>query len=197
VANALTNLVGIEIGERRDPQESLELAKREMAVAEAAAGPRSKLYVNALDDIASVDIVLSKPIDALNLSKSAFEIAEKEFPESEEFISAAHTLAYACDTMGDLACAVHANEAALAVARKSGASDQWPLIAALSSIYHVKEEQGDLAGAGSAIEEALALPSVLTLKTDGCPYLKSMQASTPFTRRTSPRPSPISTALRN
>ena len=157
VANALTNLVGIEIGERRDPQESLELAKREMAVAEAAAGPRSKLYVNALDDIASVDIVLSKPIDALNLSKSAFEIAEKEFPESEEFISAAHTLAYACDTMGDLACAVHANEAALAVARKSGASDQWPLIAALSSIYHVKEEQGDLAGAGSAIEEALAI----------------------------------------
>jgi CHAT domain-containing protein len=157
VANALTKLVGIEIGERRDPEESLELAKREMAVAEAAAGPRSKVYVNALDDVAYVDVVLSKTIDALNLSRRAFEVAEKEFPESEEFVSAAHTLAYTCETLGDLACATHADEAALAVARKSGSSDQWALIAILSSIYHVKEAQHDLAGAGSAIEEALAI----------------------------------------
>jgi len=157
VANALNKLVGIEIGERKDPEESLDLAKREMAVAEAAAGPRSKIYVNALDDVAYIYVVLSKTIDALNLSRRAFEIAEKDFPESEEFVSASHTLAYTCETLGDLACATHADEAALAVARKSGSSDQWALIAILSSIYHVKAAQHDLAGAGSAIEEALAI----------------------------------------
>ncbi|MGA2535911.1 MAG: CHAT domain-containing tetratricopeptide repeat protein [Terracidiphilus sp.] len=157
VANALTELVGVELEERSDPEESLELAKREVAVAEAAAGPRSKVYVSALDDVAFVSVVLSKTIDALNLSRRAFEIAQKEFPESEEFISAAHTLAYSCETMGDLACASRADEAGLAAARKFKSTDQWALIAALSSMYHVKEAQGDLAGAGSAIEEALAI----------------------------------------
>jgi len=157
VANALNNLVGIEIEERIDPKESLGLAERELAVAEAAAGPRSKLYVNALSDIAFVDVVLSKSIDALKTSRLAFEIAEKEFPESEEFISAAHTLAYACGTIGDLPCAAHADEASLAVARKLVSGDQWPLIASLSSLYDVKEALNDFAGAGSAIEEALAI----------------------------------------
>jgi CHAT domain-containing protein len=157
VANALNNLVGVEIEERLNPQESLELAKRELAVAEAAAGPRSKIYVNALGDIAFVSVVLSKPVDALKLARQAVEIAQKEFPESEEFISATRTLAYACGTLGDLPCEIKADEAAIAVARKFGSGDRWPLIASLSSLYDVKEAQHDLAGAGSAIEEALAI----------------------------------------
>ena len=169
VANALNKLVGIEIGERTDPEESMELAKRELAVAEAAAGPRSKIYVNALSDIAFVEVVLSKPVDALKSSRRAYEIAEKEFPQSEEFISIARIMAYACTTLGDLACASRADEAALAVARKLVSSDQWGLITSLasladvkeaqglSSLADVKEAQGDLAVADSDLEEALAI----------------------------------------
>ena len=47
VANALNKLVGIEVQERGDIQESQGLANRELAVAEAVAGKRSKLYVAA------------------------------------------------------------------------------------------------------------------------------------------------------
>ena len=157
VAEALNKLVGIEIQERTDPQESLELANRELAVAEAAAGPRSKTYVNALSDIAFVDVVLSKPIDGLKSARRAVEIAEKEFPQSEEFTYAAGMLAYACTTIGDLTCAANAQEAALAVARKLVSPDQWGLITSLSSLADVREAQGDWASADSLLEEAIAI----------------------------------------
>jgi CHAT domain-containing protein len=157
VADALNNLVGIAIEERHNPKECLELAQRELAVAEAAAGPKSKVYVNALGDIASVDVVLSKPTEAVELARRAYEIAEKEFPQSEEFVSAATTLASACEILNDRSCELHADEAALAVARKLVTDDQWPLIGALSNIYNVKDTLGDMAGAGVAIEEALAI----------------------------------------
>ena len=169
VANALDKLVGIEIGERTNPEESLELAKRELAVAEAAAGARSKLYATALGNIAFVEVVLSRPIDALNTARRGFEIAEQEFPQTEEFISVARILAYACVTLGDLACAAHADEAALAVARKLESDDKWGLITSLSSLADVREAQGNLASANvkeaqgyradadSLLEESLAI----------------------------------------
>jgi CHAT domain-containing protein len=177
VANALNKLVGIEVQERGDIQESQVMANRELAVAEAVAGKRSKLYVAALGDITFIDVVLSKPVEALKAGRLAVEIAEKEFPESEEFVSTSRMLAYACVTLGDLTCAVHADEAALAVSRRLVSEDKWALITSLASLGDAKRAQGDWTGAVAASEEALDLAERLYPNDERVPILETNAGS--------------------
>jgi CHAT domain-containing protein/tetratricopeptide (TPR) repeat protein len=161
VANALDLLVGLELNEQKDPKEILELAKRQVSVAEGAGGPRSKIYAVALDNMVGAYLELSRAADAFPIAEHAFEIAQKEFPNDQEFVNAASGLADTCYALGDLACALRNYEAALTVARKfklgEDSDRDFSLIITLSNLYITKEKLNDLKGAGEAIEESVAV----------------------------------------
>jgi CHAT domain-containing protein len=156
VAGALHNLAKVEVDEMQAGAETLELAQRELAVAEAANGSDSKAHVNALADYAEVLTVLSRGAEGRPLAEHAFEIAQKGFGDSDEGIHTADVLTLVCNVLGDFPCALRAAEAAIAAERKPGPEHDWMLASTLSMLGDVKERMGDTAGAGAAIEEALA-----------------------------------------
>jgi CHAT domain-containing protein len=157
VAEALDDLVDIELEDDEATEETLTLARRELAVAEAAAGVHSKTYVNALSNAAQAYVAMSRASDGRPLAERAFEIAQKEFPDSEEGIDSADELAYACMALGDYACAQHADETAMATERKLGKGFEWDLAVTLSNYSDLKRRMLDEPGSGAAIEEALAV----------------------------------------
>jgi CHAT domain-containing protein len=136
--------------------ETLMLAQRELAVAEAADGARSKTYVNALGDSSETYVALSRAAEARPLAERAIEIAAQEFPEAEEGINAADELAYVCLALADYPCALRADETAVAAERKPGPDHDWDLAVTLSNMSDLKKRMGDEAGTGTAIEEAVA-----------------------------------------
>jgi len=155
LADALHALAGALLEADEADASTMDLVKRELAVAESAVGPRSKAYVNALGDNSEINVVLSHTADARQFAERAFEIAQKEFPDSEEAINAADELAYVCSPLGDYACAVHADETAIAVERKPGPDHDWDLAVTLSNYADLKKRMGDEAAVGPAIEESL------------------------------------------
>ena len=157
VASALSALVSLELDSRKADAETLELVKREMAVALAAAGPRSKPYVNALSDASEVYVALSRAAEGRPFAEQAFEIAQKEFPEAEEGINSADELAYVCIYLGDYPCSERADQTAIAQERKPGPDHDWDLSLTLSNYADLKRRMGDEAGAGAASEESLAV----------------------------------------
>ncbi|MGO9231652.1 MAG: CHAT domain-containing protein [Bryobacteraceae bacterium] len=157
VVEALDKLVGLMMDVEGASPESLELAKREIAAAEAAQGPRSKLYVSALGICADVHVTLGRPAEGRTFAERAFEIAQREFPGTTEFIEAADVLNFACGALGDLACALRAGEAAIAVERKIGHERERDLANTLSAVADVKDRMGDHAGAAVDYEEALSI----------------------------------------
>lgn len=157
VAQALDDLVGQLADVEGSTPELLELVKREVTVAEAAAGERSKYYVNALASNSDVYVRLGRPAEARPLAERAFEIAQHEFAEASEFINAADELAFACHALGDWSCALHAGEAALLVERKGGSEREQDLVNTLGITSDVKDQMGDTAGGGRDIEEYLAI----------------------------------------
>jgi tetratricopeptide (TPR) repeat protein len=157
VAQALDDLVGRMADVEGPSPELLELVKREVAVAEAAAGERSKYYVNALASNSDVYVMLGRPAEARPLAERAFEIAQREFAETSEFINAAEELAYACRAMRDFPCALHTSEAALIVERKGGPEREQDLVNTLGITSDVRDHMGDTAGGGRDIEEYLTI----------------------------------------
>ena len=157
VAQALDDLVSKGLNAEGPSPELLELVKREVAVAEAAAGERSKLYVNALANNSEAFVMSGHPAEGRPLAEHAVEIAQQGFPDSSEFANAADILASACKELGDLACALRAGEAAIAVDRKAGAEHEWDLINTLTNVSQVKFRMGDSAGGSADLEEALSM----------------------------------------
>ena len=157
VAQALDDLVGRLADVKESTPELLELVKREVAVAEAAAGKHSKYYVNALASNSDVYVMLGRPAEARPLAERAFEIAQHEFAETSEFINAAEELAYVCRALGDFPCALHTSEAALVVERKGGSAREQDLVNTLGITSDVRDQMGDTAGGGKDIEEYLAI----------------------------------------
>jgi CHAT domain-containing protein/tetratricopeptide (TPR) repeat protein len=157
VAEALDHLVSRVLDVEDGSPELLDLAKRELAVAEAAAGSRSKYYVNALVSNSAVYVRLGRPAEGYPFAEHAFEIAQQEFPITPMFIDAAHYLSSNCKELGDLACALRAGEAAISAERKSGPEHEHDLAASLSNVSYVKDLMGDHAGAGVDIEEAVSI----------------------------------------
>lgn len=155
VAHALDAVVEKLLDEGTPSQETLDLATRELAVAEAATGPRSKDFVTALSNMSEACVALSHAAQGRPYAERAFEIAQKEFPGDEQGINAADELAYVCDALGDYRCALRADETAIALERKPGPEHEWDLAVTLSNLSSLKEKMEDLAGAGTAIEEAL------------------------------------------
>jgi CHAT domain-containing protein len=157
VAQALDDLVGAQLDAELANDETIALVNREAAVSLAASGPRGKAYITALGTTSEVYVATSQAAKARPYAEQAFEIAEKDFPDTEEGIHAADELAYVCRALGDLPCALHANEVAIATERKTGGNDNFELVGTLSNLGDLKDLMGDYAGAGAALEEALAV----------------------------------------
>lgn len=184
VAAALSALVEAQIQNEKVTPETLDQCKRELAVAEAASGPRGKALVIALADATEVYLMLNRPGEGRAMAERAFEIAQKEFRESDEDIQASMSLADVCNVLGDFPCAIRADEAAIAGERKPGPDHEWVLASSLSNLGDVKERMGDTAGAGTAIEEALVAatharpddPQVGIIESNvGAHYLRNQQ----------------------
>ncbi|MGB8259439.1 MAG: tetratricopeptide repeat protein, partial [Terracidiphilus sp.] len=156
VAAALDDLVGLELEEQVASQETLTLANRELAVARASSGERSKAFVAALSILSEVYVALSRPAQGRPYAERALAIAQNEFPDSEQGINAADQLAFVCIALADFPCAERADLQAIAIERKPGPEHDWDLATTLSNYSSLKERQGDLPAAGAAIEEALA-----------------------------------------
>jgi CHAT domain-containing protein len=157
VAQALNDLVACKVNLEGPSPELLDLVNRELAVAEAAAGSHSKLYVNALAITSDAYVTLGRPAEGRPFAERAFEIAQKEFPDTNELIEAADELGFACRALGDYACALRAGEAAIAILRKAGAEHERDLANTLLLVANVKDRTGDHTGSGVDFEEALSI----------------------------------------
>jgi CHAT domain-containing protein/tetratricopeptide (TPR) repeat protein len=156
LAQALNDLISTQLDDARASKETLELAERELNVAEAAAGKRSKAYVAALSDASEVRVALGRYAEARPYAEKALEIAQKEFPDAEEGINASDELAYVCLYLNDLQCSKRAEEAAIAIERKPGPDHDWDLAYTLSTYADVLRRLGDEKASGAAAEECLA-----------------------------------------
>lgn len=157
LAKALYDLVSAE--EDLEPTaETLELAKRELSVAEAAGGKQSKAYIDALADNAETRVHLNKVAEARPFAEEAVEIAKQYFPQSQEHIDAIETLAYVCNNLSDFLCTKQAYEENISIERKLGPDHAWDLAASLSNYSDVlRRLDGEEAAAGAAAQEAFDL----------------------------------------
>ncbi|HKF50303.1 MAG TPA: CHAT domain-containing tetratricopeptide repeat protein [Terracidiphilus sp.] len=154
LAGAINNLISAQLDANAVSAETLELATRELAVAEAAAGERSRAYVNALGDNSEVRVKLDRVAEARPWAEQALEIAQREFPETEEGINAADELAFVCNALGDIPCTRRADELAISIERKTAASAgpdrEWDLAYTLNNYADLLRQlpgQEDAAGA--------------------------------------------------
>ncbi|HEY3703865.1 MAG TPA: CHAT domain-containing protein [Terracidiphilus sp.] len=155
-AQALNELISAQLDEEQASPETLEMAARELKVAESAGGKRCKAFVAALSDNSEVRVALNRPAEARPYAEQALEIAEKEFADSEEGITAADELSYVCIHLNDLECAKRAQETAIAIERKPGPDHDWDLAYTLSNYSDTLRRLGDEKGSGLAAEECLS-----------------------------------------
>ena len=182
VAQALDKLASATMAAGVTDASTLELAKREMAVAEAAAGPRSKLFVTALTTASGVSVEVNQSSEARVLAERALEIAKTEFPDAVEFAYAANALSDACEALGDRTCALNAGDAAIAEERKAGAAQEWDLVGSLSSRSADRDLTRDSAGAGEDMEEALAIAHRVRPDNDADTGILESNAGTHYLR---------------
>jgi len=158
ICEALDKLVGLLFDAHLDGEETMALVKREVAVAEAGPGPRSKQYVSAIDELAQGLTNLDKPGEARPYAEKALQIATETMPDSPDFSDVANTLGLVCNEMGDYPCAQRAFQLAVDSARKIPIKDAeaaMDLAGSLSNLANVMNRQGDHRGAIVALEEAL------------------------------------------
>jgi len=72
VAQAFNDLVATKLGVEGPTPELLEQAKRGLTIAEAAAGERGKIFVNALANAAYVYVTLGRPAEGRPFADRAF-----------------------------------------------------------------------------------------------------------------------------
>jgi CHAT domain-containing protein len=157
LADALDHLIDVQIDAGVVDAQTLAEVNREVDVATAAAGARSKNLVDALGRQVGVLVDLNRAAEARPVAERGIEIAEKEFPGTEQHSRVLDGLGLACMRLGDYPCALHAYEVSLAVTRKIGGLDKSDLMSALNNVGSVKFYIGDLEGATAADEEALAI----------------------------------------
>ena len=157
VAAALHELVGSEIDGEKVDRESLDEVDRELRVAEAANGARSKAFVSALEDQAETLIRLSRAADARPPAERGFAIAQKEFPGTADAATAASELGTVCTALGDYHCGLRVFQLALDTTRKISGNDSPDLMPTLNELGALKSSMGDKEGAIAADEEALRI----------------------------------------
>lgn len=157
VANALDALVSSQIDASVVTQETLEEVNRQVHVAEAATGARSKTFLEALGVQVEVLIAMNRAAEARPIAERMSAIAQKEFPNTDDASTAADDLGFACYTLGDFECALKAYERSLAITRKLSGNQSQDLISPLNNLGGLKFKMGDIKGAIVADEEALSI----------------------------------------
>ena len=156
VAEAIRELISLEVDTGTADAETIELAGREVQMEAAVDGPRSTGYVDALSVQSDIFLGLNRAPDARVVAERALEISLKEFPDAEETATAAGALGRICSRLGDFACAIRAHGVSVDLARKMGPNSP-DLLAALNNMGAMKSRIGDFDGAIQAQEEALAI----------------------------------------
>jgi len=182
VAKALDNLAAAVMNAGVSDAGTLEIAKREITVAEAAAGPRSKVFVTALTTASGVSVEVNQSSEARALAERALEIAKAEFPDTLEFANAANALSDACEALGDRVCQLNACDAAIAEERKGGAEQAWNLVGTLSNRSGVRDLNKDFAGGGEDMEEALEIAHRVRPDNDADTGILESDAGTHYLR---------------
>jgi CHAT domain-containing protein/tetratricopeptide (TPR) repeat protein len=157
VAKALDDLVASQIDASVVDQGTLGEVDREVQVAEAAAGARSKTFLDALGVRVEVLIALNRASEARPVAERLYEIAQKEFTNTDDASTAADELGLVCSTLGDFLCSLRAYETSLAITRKIGGNNSPDLVSPLNNLGALKYRMGDLEGSIAADEEALAI----------------------------------------
>lgn len=155
LAKALFDLISAEEDVDKPTPEMLDLAKRELSVAEAAAGKNSKAYIDALSDNAETRVHLNRLAEARPFAEQAVEIATANFPTSQQRIDATETLAFVCVNLGDLLCTRRAYEENIELERKLGPEHAWDLAYSLANYSDLLSRlPGQDAATGAAAQEA-------------------------------------------
>ncbi len=157
VAEALDELVGSQIDAALVDQETLAEVNREVVVAEAAAGARSKTFLDALAVQVEVLIALSRASEARPIAERLVATAQKEFPNTDDASTSSDELGLVCSTLGDFPCALHAYEMSLAITRRISGNDSPDLVSSLNNLGALKFRMGDMGGSIAADEEALSI----------------------------------------
>jgi len=162
VAEALDALVSSQIDAASVDRGTLAEVNRQVQVAEAAAGPRSKAFFEALGVQVEVLVALTHASEARPIAERLFEAAQQTFPDTDDASTAADELGTVCSTLGDFPCALRAYETSLAITRKISGNDSADLISPLNNLGSLKFRMKDFEGSIAANEEALALAHRLT-----------------------------------
>jgi CHAT domain-containing protein len=173
ICDALKNLIGLMLDSRQVNDQTLELARREMAVAQAGPGPQSLEYLTALGEMSEVLVHLDRPAEARPYAEKAFDIARTNAYDADSYSDTGETLAYVCDALGDFQCALRGHQVAVEAARKRNDPDPFDLIAPLSNLAHTMSRLGDHAGAIKAFEESLALAYAKAPQDNHIPIIES------------------------
>ena len=157
VADALDALVASQIDAGVVDQGTMAEVDREAHVAEAAAGARSKTFLDALAVKVEVLIALNRASEARPVAERLLEVAQKDFPDTDDASTAADELGLVCSTLGDFPCSLRAYELSLAITRKLSGNDSPDLVSSLNNLGALKYRMGDIDGSIAADEEALAI----------------------------------------
>ena len=157
LAAAIDDLIQKQLDGEFVNAETLTLAMREAEIDKTVFGPKSKAYATVLGMISEVYIALSRAAEGRPFAEQGLAIAEKEFPGTEDFANAEDELAFVCGKLGDNTCAIQAQETAIAVIRKVDGNNSPNLINELTNLADYKIHTHDMAGAGAASEESLAI----------------------------------------
>jgi CHAT domain-containing protein len=154
---ALEALIGLQLDGRLVTDETMALAQREIAVAEAGPGTRSPEYDAAIGEMAEVLVAFDRPGEARPYAEKALDLAAQIFADNTtDYADAAEELGAVCDALGDFACSLRAYRLAVATERKAKTDDPFELVGSLSNLATALDRTGDHQGAIAVLEEGLA-----------------------------------------
>jgi len=157
IANALILLSQRERVIRKYSEENMGLAKRAVAVSEAAEGRQSALYATALAELAKVYYSMDHPEQGRPMAEQALEIVQRAAPNTKESAIVADALDKICLALADKACSLRAAELAVAAIRASHDEDDLYLASMLQDLGEIRWMLHDGAGANAAMEESIAI----------------------------------------
>ena len=160
VAAAITSVVTIERDSGTCDASTLALLDRLLKIEHTLSGPRGADYLTALDTEADVLLGLNRASEARAVAEQAFAVGQQDFPNSSNTDVAAGTLGRICSALGDIPCALRAQQFSVDLARRTSGPHSAELAAELNNLGATKGRFGDVRGAIEAEEEALAIAYV-------------------------------------
>lgn len=157
VVAALDDVIALEVDSAAITEELLVQADRSVAAAEAASGKESALYSEALATRALALSVLDRPELARPMAEEALALAERVKAQPSDIGHRASVLSRICKQQRDDACGLRNLEIQVQEYRQANNIEPQDLAVALMELSDSRRRLHDMAGARSALDEALAL----------------------------------------